>query len=223
MAQRTKSNRILWILASFAVVPLATLAIRAESPRPEAGRISRYLIVSGDSSSGSWDSRDESRFRLWRSQYGSRFAWFRQDGRDYIVTDESTLGRIHDAMAPQLEVNRQQGEVNRHQSEVNRMQGEVNAHQREVNRAQADVNRQQSLVNRGAGEQSAVNALQTDVNAKQHEVNAEQQKVNREQDRVNREQAVVNGAQARASAQIETALQTVFDSARLQGLAHEVR
>jgi len=184
--------------------------------------VTRYLIVSGDSSSGSWDSRDEARLREWRSKYGSHFAWFRQDGRDYIVTDSRILDQFEDAMVPQREVNRQQAEVNRHQSEVNRLQDGVNGHQADVNRAQAEVNRQQNLVNRGDGEQSRVNQLQSEVNGKQHAVNAEQDQVNQEQDVVNKEQDAVNRMQTRASAEIEKALQVLFDAARRHGLAHEV-
>jgi hypothetical protein len=186
-------------------------------------RVTRYLIVSADSTSGSWDSRDEPQIRAWRSQYGAHFAWFRQDSHDYIVTDAATLDRLQDAMAPQLEVNRQQGEVNAHQAQVNRLQADVNSHQEEVNRHQGEVNRQQSLANRGAEEQSVVNGLQAQVNRQQKDVNGEQGKVNREQSVVNQEQSVVNAAQTRASAEIRQALQTVFDSARTQGLAHQVR
>ena len=173
---------------------------------PSTAQVTRYLIVSGDSSSGSWDSHDEPRFEAWRSKYGSHYAWFRQDGRDYIVTDGRILAQFEDAMAPQREVNSRQSEVNRHQAEVNRLQGGVNNHQADVNRAQAEVNRKQSLVNRGEEEQTRVNQLQSEVNGKQHVVNAEQDKVNQRQSVVNREQSEVNQMQAQASAEIDKAL-----------------
>jgi hypothetical protein len=212
------------VSAAALTVAAAALSLTAvRSPAQADHRVTRYLIVSADSTSGSWDSRDEPRIRAWRSQYGDHFAWFRQDAHDYIVTDQTTLGKIDDAMAPQLEVNRQQGEVNAHQAQVNRLQSGVNGRQQEVNRAQSDVNRHQALANRGAEEQTAVNGLQAQVNRQQHDVNGEQEKVNREQAVVNKEQAVVNAAQTRASAEVREALQTVFDSARTQGMAHEVR
>jgi hypothetical protein len=211
-----------------AVVFLAAAAIPGQAQAPALGardgsKVTRYLIVSGDSMNGSWDSRDDRRFKEWRSKYGPHYAWFRQDGRDYIVTDSRTMAQFEDAMAPQREVNRSQSVVNSHQAEVNRMQGAVNGHQADVNRAQAEVNRQQDLVNEGSGAQSRVNELQSEVNRKQGAVNAEQDKVNGQQDVVNREQDTVNHAQDRASAEIDKALQAVFDSARRQGLAHEVR
>ena len=199
-------------------VPQASLP-----PSRGSARITRYLIVSGDSSSGSWDSRDEPRYKEWRSKYGSHYAWFRQDGRDYIVTDSRILAQFEDAMAPQREVNSRQAEVNRHQEVVNRQQEKINRHQEDVNRAQDGVNRQQGLVNEGGGEQSRVNQLQSEVNGKQHSVNAEQDKVNQRQAVVNKEQDVVNQMQTRASAEIDKALQAVFDSARRQGLALEAR
>lgn len=193
------------------------------SPVRGKSRVTRYLIVSGDSWSGSWEGRDEWRYKKWRAQYGSDYAWFRQDGHDYIVNDEHTMAEFQNAMAPQREVNRQQEEVNRHQEEVNRQQEQVNSHQEDVNRAQEEVNRQQSLVNERSGDQERVNRLQTEVNGKQQTVNAQQEKVNQQQEVVNREQEAVNKVQTRVSAEIENALQGVFDSARRQGLAHEVR
>ncbi|MGO4880179.1 MAG: hypothetical protein ACLP59_05080 [Bryobacteraceae bacterium] len=209
------------LLLGALVLFLATPAVPQAPPTHDTAKVSRYLIVSGDSSSGSWDSRDEPRLEEWRSKYSSHFAWFRQDGRDYIVTDARILAQFDDAMAPQREVNRQQAEVNRHQAEVNRLQDGVNGHQADVNRAQAEVNRQQGLVNRGGEGQSHVNQLQSEVNGKQHVVNAEQDKVNQRQAVVNKEQGEVNQMQRRASAEIDKALQAVFDSARRLGLAHE--
>jgi hypothetical protein len=201
----------------------APLAAQAPAIPARETKVTRYLVVSGDSSSGSWDSGDERHFKEWRSKYGPHYAWFRQDGRDYIVNDDHTLAEIDRAMAPQLEVNRRQGEVNGHQADVNRLQDGVNNHQADVNRAQAEVNRQQSLVNAGSVAQSHVNQIQSEVNTRQQAVNAEQDKVNQRQAVVNKEQEAVNQMQTRASAEIDKALQNVFDSARRQGLAHEVR
>ena len=53
-------------------------------------------------------------------------------------------------------------------------------------------------------------------------MNAEQDKVNQWQAIVNKEQDAVNQMQMRASAEIDQAVRAVFDSARRQGLAHEV-
>jgi hypothetical protein len=53
-------------------------------------------------------------------------------------------------------------------------------------------------------------------------VNAEQDQVNQRQAVVNKEQDAVNQMQSRVSAEIDKALQAVFDSARRQGLAYEV-
>jgi hypothetical protein len=209
--------------------PVVFLAAAAEpgqtqAPLPathDTARVTQYMIVSGDSLTGSWNS-PEPFFKQWGSQYGSHYAWFRQNGRDYIVNDDRTMAELQEAMAPQREVNRRQEDVNRHQEVVNRQQERVNRHQEDVNRAQEEVNQQQNLVNRGSGEQSRVNQLQSEVNGKQQAVNAEQDKVNQEQAVVNKEQDAVNQMQTRASAEIEKALQILFDAARRHGLAHEV-
>ncbi len=188
------------------------------------GAVTRYLIVSGDSMSGSWDSGDEHRIKQLRSQYGNHFVWFRQDGHDYVGSGDRLLADIDAAMAPQREVNRQQNDVNRHQNEVNRQQNEVNAHQSDVNRDQAEVNRQQSEVNHGGGVgQDEVNRRRHDVNAKQNDVNAEQRKVNDQQSAVNKEQSVVNRAQREANVQVNEALDSIFNSALARGLVREVK
>lgn len=112
--------RVAVIVVAAAQAPMApTSAATPLAPQASAApthgntRVTRYLIVSGNDMSGSWDSRDESRFEKWRSKYGSHYAWFRQDGRDYIVTDSRIMAQFEDAIAPQREVNRPQSEVNR--------------------------------------------------------------------------------------------------------------
>jgi hypothetical protein len=210
------------ILATILLMAAPWAAQAPPTPVRDA-KVTRYLIVSRDSMSGSWDSRDERHFKEWRSKYGSHYAWFRLDGRDYIANDDHTLAEIDRAMAPQIEVNRRQGEVNGRQADVNRLQEGVNSHQADVNRAQSEVNRQQSLVNAGSVAQSHVNQIQSEVNTRQQAVNGEQDKVNQRQAAVNKEQESVNQMQTRASAEIDKALQNVFDSARRQGLAHEIR
>jgi hypothetical protein len=49
----------------FLAATQAPAALEAPAtPARDSARVTRYLIVSGDSSSGSWDSRDEPRFKL---------------------------------------------------------------------------------------------------------------------------------------------------------------
>ncbi len=187
---------------AFALILAAAPALFA------AGKVTRYVIVSGDSTSGSWDGHADGRLKQWRAKYGSHYAWFSMDGRDYLVSDERTLADFERAMAPQRAVNLRQEEVNSHQEEVNR-------HQEDVNRRQEAVNHQQSLVNEGSGSQARVNELQSEVNGKQ-------QKVNQQQSVVNREQDAVNQLQRQASVEVNRALQVVFENAVRQGTAHEV-
>ena len=189
---------------------------------------SHYLIVDGESMSGSWNSRDEPRLAQWRSRYGNRFAWFRRNGHDYIVTDETLLAQFREAMGPQKEVNAKQAAVNLKQADVNRHQDKVNRRQAEVNDAQAVVNKEQEKVNHlvreGAtdeGPQSRVNRMQAEVNAQQSEVNRLQDGVNREQAVVNGQQADVNRLQARASQIIDQSIRRIFDEVVSKGLAQE--
>ncbi len=191
--------------------------------------INRYLVVDGDSMSGSWDASDEPPMRAWRSKYGSHFAWFRRQGRDYIVTDTKTLDEIREAMAPQRDVNARQSEVNRAQTEVNSHQSVVNTQQAAVNRVQSDVNARQAEVSRldkqgkdSSASQSHVNGLQLEVNRQQDVVNEVQAKVNAEQSVVNGRQETVNRIQARVSEEIQSALDGIFDEALRTGTAHIV-
>lgn len=187
----------------------------------------RYLIVLGNTESGSWDSRDSVSPESLRSRYGNRFAWFRQGGAEHVVTDEGVLQEIERAMEPQKKVNAQQDQVNRLQSNVNNMQGKVNAQQNDVNAVQDKVNSQQAKVNSAQsaankrqdllnrihdagsseGKESTVKRVEALLNElkaapdapSQEEVNRLQSKVNEEQGRVNELQGKVNAEQSRVN------------------------
>ncbi|WP_321474950.1 M56 family metallopeptidase [uncultured Paludibaculum sp.] len=236
------------------------------------GAYRRYIIVLGDTQSGSWDSSDPVNPETLRSRFGRRFAWFRQGGAEHVVTDAGVLQDIERAMEPQKKVNAQQDQVNRLQSTVNGLQGKVNAQQNDVNGVQDKVNAQQAKVNAAqsmankrqdllnrihdAGSrdnneaaarkleallkelratpdssgqdevnrlQSKVNEEQGRVNGLQGKVNAEQDKVNAEQQKVNVEQGKVNEVQRRVSAEFNTRIQEIFDSAIRRGLTKSVQ
>jgi hypothetical protein len=208
--------------------PIAASSPNASEEAQAPAEINRYLIVDGDSMSGSWDSRDEQRINAWRTRYGSKFAWFRRSGHDYIVTDDKTLAEIREAMSPQKEVSAKQAEVNRAQAEVNRHQAKVNGYQDEVNRAQAQVNARQRTVGQssreGATDTSAqlrVNEMQSEVNARQNLVNAEQHDVNAEQHVINDQQEIVSQIQKRVSKEIQRSLARIFEAGFRTGLARE--
>lgn len=218
----------------------------AASSAPQAGTsaIRNYVIVDGDSMTmtGSWTSDDLNGRGDLRARYGEHFAWFRQNGHDYVITDAAILADIDKAMEPQKAVNRSQATVNDAQAKVNALQAKVNAHQGDVNAAQNEVNHRQNLVNEM---QAAVNhgddatliqkleaelkelragkeANQANVNRLQSQVNEEQSGVNAEQSKVNAMQHKVNDEQRSASAEINRSLQTIFSSALQRGVARQV-
>jgi hypothetical protein len=192
-----------WIIAVI-LWPL-TFAVAATT---HEGGIRRYLIVQGDSINGSWDQDTSEELK---ARFGDRFAWFRKDGHEYVITDSAVMGELDRAMEPQKHVNRMQAGVNREQGRVNEMQAGVNAHQHDVNDMQAQVNADQS------------NAGQDRVNRKQSEVNAEQARVNAEQAKVNAMQEKVNEEQHRVSAEFNRRVQEIFESALRSGAATELR
>jgi Skp family chaperone for outer membrane proteins len=191
--------------------PLTLLAATTHDGGANEHGIRRYVIVQGESISGSWDDSDSTSTQVLRSRFGDRFAWFRKDGHEYAVTDSRVMNELDRAMEPQKNVNRMQAGVNREQGRVNEMQSVVNAHQHDVNAMQAQVNANQS----NAG-QERVNRKQADVNAEQAGVNAEQAKVNAMQEKVNEEQR-------RVSAEINRRVQEIFESALQSGTARELR
>lgn len=191
-----------WIIAAL-IWPLMVAAAD--------GVIRRYVIVRGDSMSGSWDESNSPSAEELRARFGDRFAWFRKDGHEYVVTDSAVMSELDRAMEPQKGVNRMQAGVNREQERVNRMQAGVNAHQHDVNAMQAEVNASQST------------AAQERVNRKQSEVNVEQEGVNAEQSKVNAMQEKVNAEQSRVSAELRRRVQEIFNSALQSGVATQLR
>jgi hypothetical protein len=196
---------LIWPLTSIAAVTTHTGGAKATE-----GVIGRYIIVNGESMSGSWEQNDSSSNEL-RHQFRDRFAWFRKDGHEYVVTDSPVMHELDRAMEPQKNVNRMQSGVNREQQRVNEMQAHVNAHQSDVNAMQTRVNEHQSGI-----DQEMVNRKQSDVNAEQADVNAEQAKVNAKQEKVNEEQR-------RVSAEFSRRVQEILNSALQSGVATKLR
>jgi len=176
-----------------------------------SGAIRHYIIVHGESTTGSWDDGDSPSSEGLRERFGDRCAWFRKAGSEYVVTDSAVMDELDRAMEPQKNVNRMQAGVNREQQRVNEMQRDVNAHQHDVNAMQQRVNEHQSGI-----DQEMVNRKQSEVNAEQSVVNAEQAKVNAKQKKVNEEQH-------RVSAELNRRVQEIFDSALRSGTATKLR
>jgi uncharacterized protein YlxW (UPF0749 family) len=201
MARYVRSS--VWIIAAI-LWPLMHVAAATMHGR-------NYLIVHGDSMSGSWDESDSPAREELRERFGDRFAWFRRDGHEYVVTASAVMDELDRAMEPQKKVNRMQAGVNREQGRVNEMQAGVNAHQHDVNAMQAQVNDKESGV-----DQERVNRKQAGVNAEQAGVNSEQAKVNAMQGKVNEEQH-------RVSAEFDRRVTEIFDSALQSGAAKKLR
>ena len=221
------------------ILPLLCLVAATQTTNDP---IRYYVIVNGDSTSGSWDSREVPAVNELRARFGEHFAWFRQGSHEYVVTDAAVLADLDKAMEPQKTVNRMQAEVNRQQSRVNGLQAKVNAHQNDVNALQSEVNRRQQLVNQI---QAAVDrgdnadlvqkleaelqelrtkqpeANQANVNRMQSQVNQEQGGVNGEQAKVNVAQQAVNEEQHRVSAEFSRRVQEIFHSALQHGAAQQ--
>ena len=193
------------------VFAIAAILVPLTNVNGSEHAVRRYIIVNGDSTNGSWDDSDSVSADELRGQFGDRFAWFRKDGHEYVITASAVMDDLERAMEPQKKVNRMQAGVNREQARVNEMQSVVNAHQRDVNAMQSQVNESQS-----AAGQERVNRKQADVNAEQSDVNAEQAKVNAMQDKVNEEQR-------RVSAEFSRRIDEIFDSALESGVAKNLR
>jgi beta-lactamase regulating signal transducer with metallopeptidase domain len=209
----------------------------------QSGTIRRYMIFSGDSTSGSSDSRDPVDREGLRARFGRNFAWFRQAGNEYVVTDAGVLRELQEAMEPQEEVNRMQGEVDIQQAAVGVLQADVNSRQSEVNALQQEVNRRQDLVNRIQASankedtealiqklEAAIrelraakgNADQETVNRRQAQVNEAQAHVNQEQGKVNEQQHKVNDEQRRVSDVYNGRIEEILDSAVRRHLAQQL-
>ena len=225
-------------------VSIILLLSVAAAMQAQTATIRRYIIVNGDSMSGSWDSKDPVDTNALRARFGEHFAWFQQGDQGYVVTDAAVLADLDKAMEPQKNVNRMQAGVNKEQSRVNGLQAKVNAHQGEVNALQHEVNRRQELANQV---QAAVNggdnadlvrkleaelqqlrtsqpeANQANVNRMQSQVNQEQASVNAEQAKVNAMQQPVNEEQRRVSAEFARRVQEILGSALQRGAVQQLK
>jgi hypothetical protein len=228
--------------APSAVTGFSSVQVSTEQGSPSQRTIRRYLIVSGDSMSGSWDSSHGMNQAELREKYGPRFAWFLSGGHEYVVTDAGVLEELRQAMAPQDEVNRLQDEVNKQQDVVNQHQEKVNAAQNEVNKMQDGANRRQDLINQlqqAKGDEDLLRKLeaalaelrahkgeapdQDSINREQGKVNAMQERVNEEQGKVNAQQEKVNQEQQRVSAKYKGRVEAILESALQRHVAQEMK
>jgi len=210
-----------------AVPQAASAAASQTGSSSQSPKIQRYIIRMDDHLSGSWDSRDPVDEQALRGRFGNRYAWFRRDDKEYVITDTGILAEFEKAMEPQKKVNRLQSEVNALQAKVNEKQSGVNSPQQAVNKlqqqvnaVQQEINRRQDLVNQmqravqEGGKEELIKSLeealrelragksdvsQDAVNRLQAKVNEAQEEVNRAQVQVNVEQQKVNQQQERVS------------------------
>jgi beta-lactamase regulating signal transducer with metallopeptidase domain len=230
--------------AAGAAVPAQAAATAQAGSAAAEGQhhgIRRYMVVSGSTMSGSWDSGDGMNQEGLREKFGSKFAWFRQGGNDYIVTDAGVLAELEQAMEPQKEVNRMQHGVNDQQAEVNKYQADVNRAQGDVNAIQAAVNRRQHLINElqaAKGDDDLIRKLEATLaelkaqkgeandqeaaNRAQAKVNEMQARVNEEQGKVNEQQHKVNEEQGRVSAKMDGRIEEILDSAVRRRLVQQM-
>ena len=237
-------NSILRPATTLFLVSIFAAAQATATSQPAATHeIHRYVIANGENLTGSWDSEESPNAQSLRARYGEHFAWFREGGREYVITDPGVLAEIDKAMGPQKKVNAMQADVNQDQSRVNELQAKVNEHQKAVNEMQHEVNHRQDIANQvqhavsnGSNaevidkleaelrelrakpdvSQASVNQMQAQVNDEQHGVNAEQAKVNEKQHGVNDEQH-------RVSADFEQRVNQIFGNALEQGTAQPVK
>jgi len=238
-------KRLLRMTACVTLLLISLLALAQTKTSPQVTReFHHYVIVNRENTSGSWDTEEDRPTVVGlRARYGDQFAWFREGGREYVVTDAGVLAQLDKAMEPQRKVNAMQEDVNEDQARVNGLQAKVNAHQNDVNAAQREVNHRQELANRlqelvsngsSAAEidrlqselrdlrakpdvsQSSVNQMQSKVNEEQHAVNAEQAKVNARQ-------RPVNDEQHRVSAEFALRVNQIFSDALERGTAQMLK
>ncbi len=228
--------------------PTAPMPPSPPPPMPQTSKVTsgntirRYMIFDNDSnSSGSWDSNDPVDDAKLRAKFGRHFAWFRQGGNEYVITDAGVLEEFRQANEPQREVNRMQSSVNAEQSRVNSLQSGVNAQQSVVNGLQGEANRRQDILNKLQSAKQddelirRLEAALAELKARkgavssQDEVNREQQKVNEMQSRVNAEQGKVNAMQSkvneqqhRVSLEYSRRIQEIFESAIARHLAQQL-
>ncbi|MEO8659180.1 MAG: M56 family metallopeptidase [Bryobacteraceae bacterium] len=192
-------------------------ATASQTPEPSkkvrVSSVRRYRIFLGDTQSGQWDSDDPVDDEALHARFGRRFAWFRQAGNAYVITDNGVLAEIEKAMEPQKRVNEMQDRVNQLQNAVNQMQEKMNGQQNnvsglqdkvnelqnEVNRLQAEANRIQEIRNRIAdsSDKEGKDALIRKMEAAIQELRKSRETV--DQDAVNRQQGLVNAEQSRVN------------------------
>jgi beta-lactamase regulating signal transducer with metallopeptidase domain len=86
--------------------------------------------------------------------------WLRHDGREYVVRDAATIGRVREAFEPVEKLGRQQAEIGAKQAAIGARQAEVGQKQAEIGAKQAAIGTRQAAI---GAKQAAAAALSSDA------------------------------------------------------------
>jgi beta-lactamase regulating signal transducer with metallopeptidase domain len=245
-----------------AVVPKPSSASEApSSPAPpeiakrnwwwssSSSREEPYVIVSGDSLTMSGSSEDAARARRLRTEAGTDYIWFVQDGKPYMISDPNVVSRAKALFKPQEELGRRQAELGDQQAKLGQQQarlGELQAQLKvhapnteTLDRLERQLQQLRAALEASNGEisqkelselqsrigdlQSAFGEAQSRAGDKQSVLGERQSKLGEAQSKLGEQQSKLGEEQSRLAEEASRKMRALLDEAIHSGVAHRVQ
>jgi hypothetical protein len=186
-------------------IVLCALAVTTAVPTARAGERPRdgHVFAFGETSYASNVNLDDF-LRIRKGRRGD-FLWFRQGGRDYIVTDASVLAAGHEILGPVRELSREQELVSARLRPFEEREEELD---REEERLEERAERLEGRNDRAASEErERLHTLERELQARQEALRSDMSEIEAEEQKLeDREQEIERVADAKVARLIEEAL-----------------
>jgi hypothetical protein len=177
-----------------------------------------FALVSPDGSIHCWGTWDTGKFKELRDRSKEDVLYVRKDGSMYQINDKNTISQTKTALAPVMELGKQQGDLGKQQGALGAKQGELGAKQGEFGRQMGEVARQMA----GKGSTAEFERKMKELRDKMMELGEKQKALGEEQGKLGQKQGELGKKQGKACEEAEGKINVLIDNAFAKGLAKKI-
>ena len=164
------------------------------------------------------DGRDLSSLK---AKYGAAFLWFCLDGKDYVIQDPATLGKVQNLFRPEEKLDHQEEVLDKQEEELERRQEAIEGKQEHLEERMEQLDEKEEALEDGASRAGMIaqrKSLESELAALRKELLPLEQ----QQKKLSQQQEELGRAQEQASREAERGLQNLMTESIRSGLAQRV-
>lgn len=168
-------------------------------------------------SNGRWSWNE---IRALRDKTASDGLYVLRGKETFLITDKATLKAVTDALAPVMELGKQQGELGKQQGALGHKQGELGRQQGELGRKMGEVARHR--VRSDGSVEANAEKDQATLSRQMEELGHKQEALGKQQGELGKKQEALGHKQEAASALADMKIIAILDAAFTKGLAQSL-